>query len=453
MYGLDGWTVGGAVFQARGPGAPGTKNACSRVPQALGTVARRKAANGSPPAAACVIALDVFIALLYYESLYCRTVKQPRSHCLMNGVYSFVGRKPDASGASPGSTVSSSDGATVTEPSMPPSAAESVAVPRTSDDVGAVYVGRQIPASPSAFATLVEICKTAHSDGGKMLASQFDRKCRTSFTPADAAAHLQLDSNEYQEGTVVYKVLRRGHFYCGVDGCTWAVPFTFHSEKANPRYQVVPSAGPVVFCLSHNHPPTAASVATTDGKTLVSSEKVLQAVEMAEILRFATSYTSMPAIQLELRGKFPHREIHHEVIKRILKKERDRIFGKDRHRISDLQAKGKEIRANGGIFAEKISPNTYRLESIAMQTAKMKLYAIQYGSYFTLMDGSHKMNVYNLQTIPCTTIDCLGKSAIIGLGCGLGESIVNCTALGNTFSFGGSVGDNQLVSSLAWMRK
>ena len=175
----------------------------------------------------------------------------------MNGVYSFVRHKPDASGA-------------VTEPSMPPSAAESVAVPVNAESVAvpvtsddAVYVGRQIPASPSAFATLVDICKTAHSDGGKMLASQFLRKCSTSFTLADAAAHLQLDGNEYQEGTVSYKVLRRGHFYCGVHGCTWAVPFTFHSAKANPRYQVVPSSGkdnPLVFCLSHNHPPTAANI-------------------------------------------------------------------------------------------------------------------------------------------------------------------------------------------------
>ena len=311
-------------------------------------------------------------------------------------------------------------------------------------------VGMEIPASATAFAQLVSLCKHAHSAGGTMLESDFHRRGKSTFTADEANTFLQIPSNTYLEGTIQYKLLRRGHFYCGKKGCKFAVPFTFHSTpKNNPRYEIVQSAGKegnaVHFCLEHNHRPTSDAVATTDGKTLVSSEKDLAAAEIAEILRYASSHIDMPSMLLELRNKFKDREIHHEVIKRVLRKERDRIFGKDRHRIGELQEKGAEIRANGGLFKETISPQTYRLDSIAMQTSTMNMYSLQYGSYFSLMDGSFKTNMYGLQSIPVTTIDCLGKSTLTGLGCGLSESIINCTDLGREFGFAGSEKNDHVV--------
>ena len=60
----------------------------------------------------------------------------------------------------------------------------------------------------------------------------------------------------------------------------------------------------------------------------------------------------------------------------------------------------------------------------------MRAYADQYGTYFSLMDGSHKMNLYSLHTIPVTGIDALGWSCFVGFGCGMSEKISNCTELG-----------------------
>jgi hypothetical protein len=96
----------------------------------------------------------------------------------MNSVYTFVARKPDASGAS--------RGAAVTEPSMPPSA-ESVAVPVTPDDT--VYhrtdlEGQHNAVEPSAgvddqmlensYRRIVATCTSSATLSGKLVAREFD---------------------------------------------------------------------------------------------------------------------------------------------------------------------------------------------------------------------------------------------------------------------------------------
>ena len=90
-----------------------------------------------------------------------------------------------------------------------------------------------------------------------MLASDFIRGCSESFTDEDAEKFLGVTSSYHTEGTIKFKILRRGHFSCNVSNCRFAVPFTFHTTpKANPRYEIK-GKGPIVLCLEHNHPPTA----------------------------------------------------------------------------------------------------------------------------------------------------------------------------------------------------
>ena len=349
----------------------------------------------------------------------------------MNAVYrkklGGPSQPPPSVAASPTSSTSSGAAAPAA------GAAAAFAAPSSSADHGLLCARCEIPASATAWPTLVKAAKAAHSAGGTMLASDFNRGCSQSFTDKDAEKFLGVSSSYHIEGTIKYKILRRGHFSCNVPNCRFAVPFTFHTTpKANPRYEIKGVSGrekdQIVLCLEHNHPPTAEAVASVNGKVFVIKEKDLMDEEVEELVGYATRFVNMPTIRLGLRQKFPGREIDNGVIKQVIGKERDRVFGKDRHRLVDLQKRGEMIRKDGGTFKEKISSSTYRLGSLTVQTETMRRYADQYGTYFSLMDGSHKMNLYSLQTIPVTGIDALGWSCFVGFGCGISEKISNCTA-------------------------
>ena len=109
-----------------------------------------------------------------------------------------------------------------------------------------------------------------------------------------------------------------------------------------------------------------------------------------------------------------------------LNAEKDKIFGKDRHRMKELSEKGVFTARNGGVWETDLS-DLCELIGIRYQTNFMRKMAIQYGSYFFTCDGTFCCNKYKLTTCPMITADCLGLSHCCGVSIGVSENKVDIT--------------------------
>jgi hypothetical protein len=56
----------------------------------------------------------------------------------------------------------------------------------------------------------------------------------------------------------------------------------------------------------------------------------------------------------------------------------------------------------------------WRIDQIVIQTELQKSYAILYGDFF-IVDGTHGTNIHGMTLLLPCTIDCMGKTKIVGV--------------------------------------
>ena len=106
---------------------------------------------------------------------------------------------------------------------------------------------------------------------------------------------------------------------------------------------------------------------------------------------------------------------------------------------------GNNAKNSGGEWQTDVN-DTYQIIGTRFQTYRQKQYALQYGSYFALADGTHGTNKYGMTIFPWVTTGCLGYTQLVGLSTGLSENTVDVVAAGYLFGIA-SMSTTQHVST------
>jgi hypothetical protein len=282
----------------------------------------------------------------------------------------------------------------------------------------------------------------------KMKRSMFFRNSSDTI-PEDEALKLfgvpQFEPPHDNDGSEKpFKFPRRGHIKCNgkatdEDGrsiqCPYAVPYSYIAKLK--AYQI--RSGAIRLCLEHNHPPT---LEVLDGVDVVKRQIDLKPDEVEAIQTLSLTHQSMSAIKEALALKFPMRDFETQLVQRVADAMRDKTFGKDRHQMGSLMKKGHDTVASGGVWLPIICPNTNRLIGCHYQTKRMKLYAVQCGSYFVTVDGTHGTNMYKLTNVPFVTVCCLGLSHIVGTGIYPSENTLQIVKSAQLFSIASKFADD-----------
>ena len=220
------------------------------------------------------------------------------------------------------------------------------------------------------------------------------------------------------------KVLKRGQVYCKKisQGCSFCVPFSYLKKPGYYRIQEfgkkVRSAyltGKFTHNLCHNHSHTCGTT-LLDGVAFTQDRKNLTSTEISLIQQLSTGVSNQAnQIQVTLREQFPDRSFDSKLIRRVKTDYLDKIWGVDRHRIADFINFGMKLASEGGTSVPEVCRDSLVYEGGHIQTKLMKEYAQTYGQYFACIDGTHGTNQYGLIYVPHTSVDCLGKSVIVGV--------------------------------------
>lgn len=167
--------------------------------------------------------------------------------------------------------------------------------------------------------------------------------------------------------------------------------------------------------LDHNHEISSSQSLTVNGRQLVNNQEDLTTGEL-NLLHYCAKYNfPMVRVREQMRSEFKTRDFTTLLMRRVLEKSKDAIFGPGRHRINELIALGMKQRADGGVFEIKLcTSGSNELVGLSIQTPSMRRYALNFGDFLNI-DGTHKGNKYNLITSPFTNVCCLGFSRITGL--------------------------------------
>ncbi|KAH9132987.1 hypothetical protein AeRB84_020809 [Aphanomyces euteiches] len=111
--------------------------------------------------------------------------------------------------------------------------------------------------------------------------------------------------------------------------------------------------------------------------------------------------------------KFPDRQYSGPLIQRLRGKAREAKYGKDKDAIKSFMELGKSKEAKGGVFSCRFD-ESMRLTDVVFMPALMAQYAKKY-SDLTMLDGTFKVNMYDMVLVLASNIDCLGKSTITSL--------------------------------------
>ena len=302
-----------------------------------------------------------------------------------------------------------------------------------------LYPGMLI-ADPDLLFNTVE---SAFLAGGMRL-SDLRRKVKGSFDDEEEWQKLFNLKGFVRHGKDT-ALFRRGKWTCGHAGCQWNVAASYMSSKH--AYEILDGPGPndgpkynTNLCLEHNH---EIDYEIVDGVQEITSPKDLTDDEMEVLRNAALTNTSMPSVKHALAIKCGNREgriYNSDMLKRVIMREKIRIHGTDHHRIPELMKRGRQTRQNGGEFEVDVD-EVYRLVGTRFQTGRMKMFSLQYGSYFVIVDGTYGTNKYNLTLAPWVGADCLGHTVVMGISTSLSENTVDMVAAGRAFSL-----SSQLVS-------
>ena len=127
------------------------------------------------------------------------------------------------------------------------------------------------------------------------------------------------------------------------------------------------------------------------------------------------AHPGMPAFKEILAQHFPKKDYDTQLVWNIINKKREAVYGKGRHQMGELMELGNRVSANGGIWVPDIDA-AMRLVGCDYQTPQMREYSLNFGSYFSTVDGTAKTNQDNLTNCPFVCTCSLGVSHVCGTG-------------------------------------
>jgi hypothetical protein len=179
------------------------------------------------------------------------------------------------------------------------------------------------------------------------------------------------------------------------------------------------------FTLLHNH---ELDELVIDGYVLIKREYDF-------IASNALTYPRIAKLKHALEnkcGRRDGRDYCQKLLTRVINWVFDQHFGKDRHQLPELRKTDKDIIARGGVWEEDIDDRR-QLIGTHRQTPTQRELAFEYGGYFVETDGTHSTNKYGLIAKVDVSVDCLGKSIIVGVSTMQSENALDNTKSSNLF--------------------
>ena len=143
--------------------------------------------------------------------------------------------------------------------------------------------------------------------------------------------------------------------------------------------------------------------------------KINAAEITAEECNFIKDYCTnvdMYNLKLLLKTNFKGSDYSNELLHNVVQREKAKKK-KQANPLQDLLDYGEDIKKNGGIFEVGVDGDC-RIDRIVIQTELQKSYAILYGDFF-IVDGTHGTNIHGMTLLLPCTIDCMGKTKIVGV--------------------------------------
>ena len=251
---------------------------------------------------------------------------------------------------------------------------------------------------------------------------------RNAFSPDELKEIFNLDKFERRRKT--YRVFQRGKLYCkrkGEDGkyCGWQIAWSYRKSaggfvivdnqdsKSNRSYTSN-------MQLYHNH---EIDYSIIDGITEVKSSRDLTPEEEGILKHAALMGSKMPSIKDALNtkcGQANKRIYDSQMVHRFVSAEKVKIYGPNYHRIPEFMRRGQELSRSGGNFETDVDDGLH-IVGTRYQTHRMMQYALQYGAYHAMVDGTFATNKYGLTLAPWIVIDCLGFTVLVGITTSLSE--------------------------------
>ncbi len=139
---------------------------------------------------------------------------------------------------------------------------------------------------------------------------------------------------------------------------------------------------------------------------LITKESDVTSEEMYIFTKFGP-YCGADLLRVMLRERCPNRQFDKNLIQRLILKGRTDLYGKDPDRLQEFLKKCIDVTKDGGVFDFKLD-ETGRIRCVYIQLKSMQAYTGVYKDFIQL-DGTHKLNVYDLNCITWVLVDCLGK--------------------------------------------
>jgi len=294
------------------------------------------------------------------------------------------------------------------ELSMPTEETEECPASQPCDVTSLVRPGTVFQSFTSLLDTMRVICEQTGMEPSDLA---YDAK--DYFSKEDSTSLFGCETFHYRGRDCSFP--KRGHFYCTKDGCLFFVPWTY--VKKSRGYVIKPSVakrnGPDMdLCLQHNHPVNQVLI---EGYVYIKNEANLTVEEREFIENIALVNPGTPSIKEAMGKKFVKRDFCQNMLRRVANKARADHFGKDRHQLSKLREQGRRAIESGGVWKEHICEETWRLCGTLMQTSIQREFALENGSHFIELDGTHDTNMYGLIAIIHVTVDCCGRTVILGI--------------------------------------
>ena len=266
---------------------------------------------------------------------------------------------------------------------------------------------------------------------------------RDPFKTEELKETLNLD--KFERGRRTYNVYKRGKLYCKCkeeDGkyCGWQIAWSY--RKRLNGFLIVDNQDTISntsytsnMQLYHNH---GIDYEVIDGITEVKSSKDLTPEEEEILKHGALMGSKMPSIKDALNtkcGQANKRIYDSQMIHRYVNAEKVKIFGPNHDRIPEFMKRGQELSRSGGNFETDVDDG-FHIVGTKYQTARMIQYALQYGAYHVMVDGTFGTNKYGMTLAPWIVIDCLGFSILAGITTSLSENSIDFLASGICFGFG-----------------
>ncbi|KAH9110414.1 hypothetical protein AeMF1_014778 [Aphanomyces euteiches] len=200
-------------------------------------------------------------------------------------------------------------------------------------------------------------------------------------------------------------VIESGTLYCSYKDCPFQVRFNY--DKNRFLHYVREKN----FCVTHSSQCANGSV-SINGTLFVNRESELTPEEFSTLFSLA-ALLDASSIRSVMMHKFPDRQYSGPLIQRLRGKAREVKYGKDKDAIKSFMELGKSEEAKGGVFSCRFD-ESMRLTDVVFMPALMAQYAKKY-SDLTMLDGTFKVNMYDMVLVLASNIDCLGKSTITSL--------------------------------------